>query len=187
MNLGERNTAGAWLSSGRPRTVAIVAAAIILIAFVAVLREGGVEQPDAARQARVRALSVVVPPKPSPEAMRGAADDRTYAQGLEAYASGRWDEAVSHLAQVDRDEARFYQAVAELMRNDGAAAEALLRDVEDRGPEPYARDAVFYRVKAALVRQDLPVARGLITEAVRIGAGPPGEAARLRDDLEVLR
>jgi hypothetical protein len=162
-------------------------AAIALIVLAAVLWDSRVTPPDAARLARMASLAVVTPPRPSPAAMRGAADDRSYARGLEAYASGRWGSAIASLSRVDRDDARFYCAVAELMQGNGEAAELLLRAVEDGRAEFYAREAAFYRVKAALARQDLPAARGLITEAVRIGAGPPGEAAHLRDELEVLR
>jgi hypothetical protein len=175
------------LAPSRSRAVTLVVAAVVALIVVSVLWPSGEQQPDAQRVARIRTLASVQPPRPSPEAMRGAADDRTYARGLEAYASGRWDGAIASLSRVDRDDARFYCAVAELMQGNGEAAELLLRAVEDGRAEFYAREAAFYRVKAALARQDLPAARGLITEAVRIGAGPPGQAAQLRDELEVLR
>jgi hypothetical protein len=171
----------------RPLRITLIVVGVVAVALAAILWEARVEPPDAHRVRRIQALAGVIPPQPSPEAMRAAADDRIFARGLEAYASAHWDDAVDALARVDRDDARFYRGVAELMRGSDAAAEPLLRAVEDSGAVPYAREAVFYRVKAALAQQDLPSARGLITEAVRIGAGPPGEAARLRDELEVLR
>jgi hypothetical protein len=135
----------------------------------------------------VAELAVLHPPQPSPQAVRASAGDTRYARGLEAYAARRWTEAVEALGGIDRPDARFSLALAHLMRDEAVTADELLLDVQQSGAPLYAREAVFYRVKALLARQDARGAQTLVQDAVRIGAGPPGEAERLRDALEILR
>ncbi len=176
-----------WRRPPTPRALAIVVAVIVVVALTAVVWESRQLAPDEARRARVEALAVVHPPMPSPEAIRASADDPVYARGLEAYAARRWDDAIVAFTGIERPDARFYQALAHLMNGDPATADALLEEVQRSDAPLYAREAVFYRVKALLARQDPRAAQALVGDAVRLGAGPPGEAEQLRDALEVLR
>lgn len=174
----------------RPRATTWVAGGItLLVVLVLGLIAWESRQPpsDRARRARVAELAVLQPPMPSPQALRASGGDAAYARGLEAYAARRWAEAVEALAGIDRPDARFYLALAHLMRDEAVTADELLLDVQKSSAPLYAREAVFYRVKALLARQDARAAQALVQDAVRIGAGPPGEAERLRDALEVLR
>lgn len=174
----------------RPKATTWMAAGITLLVLgvlVFIAWESRQPPSDRARRARAAELAVVHPPLPSPQAIRASADDPTYARGLEAYAARRWSDAIEALSGIDRPDARFYLALSHLMRDDAATADVHLQEVQASKAPLYAREAVFYRVKALLARQEARAAQALVQDAVRIGAGPPGEAERLRDALEILR
>lgn len=176
----------AWIS-GSPRRLVLsgaVASALLIALAVWSIDSSTI---DAARRARMQELAAFEPPAPSPEAMRASADDGNYARGLEAYAARRWPEAIAALERVDRPDARFYLAIAHLQHGDGLTADVLLGMVEGSGAAFYSREALFYRIKAALTREEPKLARALALDAVKMGAGPAGEAARMRDALEVMR
>lgn len=176
-----------WLRPPTPPGLVAVVAVLVVVALLGVVWSARQQTPDAARRARLAALAVVEPPTPSPEAIRAGADNASYARGLEAYAAGRWADAIAALGGIDRADARFYRGVAHLMTGDPTTADTLFELVQ-RGDAPmYAREAVFYRAKAALARGQTRQARDLVADAVRVGAGPPGEAEQLRDALELLR
>lgn len=176
-----------WKRPGTPLWLAAGIGVVVMLMLGVVAWESRQPPSDRARRARVAELAVLHPPQPSPEAIRASAGDTRYAHGLEAYAARRWAEAVDSLGGIDRPDARFYLALAHLMRDEADTADELLLDVQQSAATLYAREAVFYRVKALLARQDARGAQALVQDAVRIGAGPPGEAERLRDALEILR
>lgn len=145
--------------------------------------------PASGRQSRglqVAVLAMVTPPPYLPLTTRGAADDASFARGMDAYTRQDWATASRALATVDTPAARFYQGVADLMRGDAESAATQLQAARTSTVAAYRRESAFYLGKAALLRGDVAAARTWFDIARTDEATTAKEAARLLAALDEL-
>ncbi len=103
-------------------------------------------------------LARVEPPPYQAPALRGAAGDAHFRQGMEHYRQGIYAAAIDELSQADprSPDVQLFLGISYLMRNQPDAAVSHLRATLQLGDSLDLEPAHFYLAKALLRRRDVP-------------------------------
>ncbi|MEO7274529.1 MAG: zf-HC2 domain-containing protein [Vicinamibacterales bacterium] len=140
-------------------------------------------------------LAVVTPPIYAPLPTRAAASTTATARAFEAamadYTAADYERAAAALSALSPRapadaRVQFFLGVTHLLAGQVELARAPLERAVATRLTPYADEAHFYLAKTALATRDRAQAEAELRKAIRLGAGPEGEAARLLDALQTL-
>jgi hypothetical protein len=120
--------------------------------------------------------------------LRGGVEDMPFLSGMQAYAKGDCQGALTKLARVqsgaaDALGAEFYSGVCEIQQKEWARASATLRRVTGKGDSPEQEAAWYYLAQISLVREDLPSARSNLRQVISLRGD---FEQRARQELERL-